>query len=535
MKLKRLFFLSIIVGGLSFLSSCKKNLNKIAPIGWNPSLAVPVGEANFQVVDLLKNIDSGIVVGPLGEMSIAFEETVDSISAADLISLGDFNQSFDLTPSGITPTAVFPSGSTISGNSPISTTYTAPNGAEIYDLNFSNGQMVLRVSSEFKHAVELKLELSFLKINNKIFDTIIKLNDASTQGGIVTNNIIVPLSGYYASFKAGNSIEGSVEATIIGSGNSIDGTEKLNLDLTLQNLEYYNITGYFGQPTLVDLTDSILFKLSQSSEISGNISFTNPSMTFNIENSFGVPVDINLGSFQSIDSTSGQVTNMVLLSNSILSVKTPNSMGLTETTTFTIDKSNMPDIESLLGTKSKYLKFNIGATTNPAGKTGTLNFLEASSKIVIKAALDLPFEGNASGITARDTLDFNFDQNIDEIESVMFRLNVDNGFPLSFKAQLTFVDENYQPLFSPLFTSPTEIVKAAPVDPSTGKVTGKVKKTTDITIDAEKMKFLNLAKYVIVDGTVDTTDPTVSTPPNVKFYKDYSLSLKLGMQVNLKN
>jgi hypothetical protein len=530
----RMIFFQLLLGVVLIFSSCKKNVNKIASTGWNPSLAVPLGEANFLISDLLKNVDSGIVVGPLGEMSIAFEETVDSISASDLITLDNYTQNFDLTPSGLAATPVFPSGNTISASSPISTSYTAPNGVEIHDLNFSNGQLVLSVSSDFQHDVHLVFTLNDLIINGSPFT---QTMDLIYTGSLpVTGMVSVPLAGASADFTAGNtlvnSLTGSVDATVTASGNPgnpILGTEKLSLDLSLNNLGYDNITGYFGQQTLANLTDSILFKLFQNSEMSGNIAFSNPSMTFNIENSFGVPVDINLGSFQSIDSISGQVTNMVL-SNNVLSVNTPVTMGQTATTSFTIDRNNMTNIESLIGTKPRYMKFNIAATTNPAGKTGTLNFLEASSKILIKAELELPFEGSASGITAGDTLDFNFDNNIDIVESVMFRLNVDNGFPVSFKAQATFVDQNYQPIFT-LFTSPKEVVTAAPVNSSTGRVTGKVKKITDLTIDADKTKQLNLVKYIIIEGTVDTTDPDNT---NVKFYDDYSISLKLGMQVNLK-
>ena len=171
MKLKRLFFLSIIVGGLSFLSSCKKDVTKIASTGWNPNLAVPLGEASFEISKLLENIDSSIVVGSLGEISIAFEETLDSISAADVIALDDFNQSFDLTPSGLAATPVFSSGSTYSANSPISTAYTAPNGVEINEVNFKSGQINFTVTSDFQHDIDLVITIDDILINqtNSIF------------------------------------------------------------------------------------------------------------------------------------------------------------------------------------------------------------------------------------------------------------------------------------------------------------------------------------------------------------------------------
>lgn len=533
--LKRLFFLSIILGGLSFLSSCKKDVTKIASTGWNPNLAVPVGEANFEISTLLENIDSSIVVGSSGEISIAFEETLDSISSSDVIVLDDYSQSFDLTPSGLATTPIFTSGSTYSATSPISTAYTAPNGVEINAVNFKSGQINFTVTSDFQHDIDLVITIDDILINGSALSQSVAL--VYTGSLPVVQNVSVDLAGATADFTSGNTqintLSGSIDATFTASGtpgNPILGTESLTMDLDLVNLEYENITGYFGQETLTTISDSVLFKLFQNSEMSGNIAFSNPSLTFNIQNSFGIPVDLNLSNFKTIDSTSGESTDMVLATN-IINLNTPSVIGNSALTSFTINKDNTTNIETLIGTKPRYLKFDFSASTNPLGNTGTLNFLESDSKIVVNAALDLPFEGSASGIAAGDTLDFSFENDVDIVESVMFRLNVDNGFPVSFKGQGKFVDENYNTVFT-LFTTPTEVVKAAPVNNTTGKVNGTSSKITDISIDENKIQLLNQVKHIIIEGTVDTTDPSNT---NVTFYDSYSISLKLGMQVKLQN
>lgn len=533
--LKRLFFLSIILGGLSFLSSCKKDVTKIASTGWNPNLAVPVGEANFEISTLLENIDSSIVVGSSGEISIAFEETLDSISSSDVIVLDDYSQSFDLTPSGLATTPIFTSGSTYSATSPISTAYTSPNGVEINAVNFKSGQINFTVTSDFQHDIDLIITIDDIFINGSaLSETVAMVYTGSLP---VVKNVSVDLAGATADFTSGNTqintLSGSIDATFTASGtpgNPILGTESLTMDLDLVNLEYENITGYFGQETLTTISDSVLFKLFQNSEMSGNIAFSNPSLTFNIQNSFGIPVDLNLSNFKTIDSTSGESTDMILATN-IINLNTPSVIGNSALTSFTINKDNTTNIETLIGTKPRYLKFDFSASTNPLGNTGTLNFLESDSKIVVNAALDLPFEGSASGIAAGDTLDFSFENDVDIVESVMFRLNVDNGFPVSFKGQGKFVDENYNTVFT-LFTTPTEVVKAAPVNNTTGKVNGTSSKITDISIDENKIQLLNQVKHIIIEGTVDTTDPSNT---NVKFYDSYSISLKLGMQVKLQN
>ena len=151
------FFLLII---LTILVGCRKKINKVTTSGWNPSVAIPVGEANFVISDLLVNIDSGIIVSPLGEMSIEFEENLDSVLATDFISLDDYSETFDLTPSGLVAAPIFPNGSTISNSANVSTSYSAPSGVLINTLNFSGGTLNLLVTSTFKHDAVLNVTIN---------------------------------------------------------------------------------------------------------------------------------------------------------------------------------------------------------------------------------------------------------------------------------------------------------------------------------------------------------------------------------------
>ena len=159
-KLIKVSFFLLIALVVSF--GCRKKVNKLTTSGWNPSVAVPVGEANFVISDLLVNIDSGIIVSPLGEMSIEFEENLDSVLATDFISLDDYSEVFDLTPSGLVYADVFPNGTTLSNSANVSTSYSAPSGVEINTLNFSGGTLDLTVTSTFQHDAVLNVTISDL-------------------------------------------------------------------------------------------------------------------------------------------------------------------------------------------------------------------------------------------------------------------------------------------------------------------------------------------------------------------------------------
>lgn len=536
MNRKSLVLLSFSLFTLAvLLIGCKKKISKIANTGWNPNIAVPIGEATFEMSDLIVNIDSTFEVNSLGEISINYEENLDSVLASDFFTLDDYTENFDLTPPGLVPVPIFPNGEEFTNSTTISTSYSAPAGTEINTLNFNSGNLVLTLTSTFQHDATFSVTLPDLIKNGSPITRTINLNYLGSP--TTTQSISIDLTDVAADFTAGgtlaNSIRASIDATITSTGtpgNPIVGNEELHLDLSLNNLEYKNITGYFGQEVLTSATDSLLLKIFQSANNQGSLSFSNPTLTFNIENSFGVPININLGTFYSIDSITGQSHSLVI-SPSAINVNTPANMGQSASTSIVMNKNNTTNIDKIFNVNPRYLAYNLSATTNPAGNTGNLNFIESTSMMKIRANLHLPFEGSASGISASDTLEYSLDNDIDLLESVMLRLDVNNGFPVSFNAQITFVDENYNTVFT-LFDTPTRVINGALVNNATGKVTSSVQKVTDVKLSSEKVNLLRQVKHIIVNGIVSTTDPQNT---NVKLYDSYNIAIKLGIQVTLKN
>ena len=524
---KLLLFLTILFASIS----CKKNLEKISISSWNPSVAIPIGEASFAISDLLVNIDSGIIVNDLGEMSVSFEENLDTIFARDFIVLDDYTEVYDITPSGLNTTPSFPIGQTLSSSSSDVTSYAAPSGVIINTLNIETGILELNVSSTFQHDATLTVSVTDLTKNNSSVVEVINLVYNGTLPLIGSRQ--VDLTDAIADFTGGgnytNTLRISIDATITGTGNPIIGNETVSFSFGLKDLEYKNITGYFGQESLTSATDSLLIKLFQNTESLGDLSFSNPSLKFKIENSFGIPLNLTFGNLKSIDSTSGIETNLVM-SNPSIDITYPTSFGQTSSSEIVINKDNTTNMNTLINVKPRYLVYDIDATTNPLGNVGPLNFIESTSKLIVKAELDLPFEGKAFGLELKDTMDYSFDGEVNQIESVMLRFAIDNGFPIGLTAQLTFVDENFNTVFD-LFDSPEAIIQGAPVNTTTGQVLNSISDIVDITISNDKISLLKNVKHIIIRGVVGTTDYETT---NVKFYDSYKIGLKLGIQVKIK-
>jgi hypothetical protein len=107
---------------------------------------------------------------------------------------------------------------------------------------------------------------------------------------------------------------------------------------------------------------------------------------------------------------------------------------------------------------------------------------------------------------------------------------MDNGFPVQLGAQMRFMDENYNVLFS-AWDQITEVVAPANVNMQ-GIVNQRGYKITDIVLDDWKLDLLPQVAFIEIEGNTQT----VNGPSGVvvKFFDWYNLKMKLSMQIQAK-
>jgi hypothetical protein len=120
-------------------------------------------------------------------------------------------------------------------------------------------------------------------------------------------------------------------------------------------------------------------------------------------------------------------------------------------------------------------------------------------------------------------------EKIDEIESAVFRINIDNGYPASAYTQVYFTDSNYVVLDSILTNPQNLVIESAQID-ANGRVTTHTKKTTDEPFSNARLQHLYNAKKVLIRSVLDTKD---SPARNVEIYDDYRLDVKIGVRAQL--
>jgi hypothetical protein len=144
--------------------------------------------------------------------------------------------------------------------------------------------------------------------------------------------------------------------------------------------------------------------------------------------------------------------------------------------------------------------------------------------------LELPLEGYAYGFSFSDTIDFTFSENIDNIESLMIRLNVDNGFPVELLSQVTLLDSNGVPLFN-LLNAPENVVESALVD-GNGRVSQNIVKITDFILTETEIEQMPEVRSILVTAVAKSLNGNNGLI--VKIYDDYFINVKVGMQVQGK-
>lgn len=526
----------IFVAFSLFVFSCKKlEFDKIASTAWNPNLAVPLAYSTFGVYDILALTDSNdlVITDPqTGELSLVYRGELFSNTAQEVVQIPNLNENIDLTPSDLVllPNVAFPNGQTIQSNIENTIELNTNSGVELHTLRLKEGTFSVQISTQLRHDVEIVLTLPEFTQNGSPITRTVNLDYAGSvpQTANVSINLQNAVADLTLNGTTVNSFEMITDVTITGTGQPITGTESVSMDLNLTGLEFENATGYFGQQNFTVSNDSILIKLFQNAS-SGYFELTNPRVDFIVENSFGFPARLNLNDLKTINANTGQEYPLTGYP-AVININSPASLGQTAVTNLVLNSSNTANMNTIITSVPKYFYFEGEAISNPNGQTGTLNFIEDDSRLRVRGELELPLEGFAYGFGVKDTIDFNLGTDIDLIEYVMFRMIVDNGFPVDVAAQIKFMDQNYNPLFS-IFNTPNTLIESALVD-GTGKVNQRTKKINDIVLTQTQVDLLPQIKYLEIEGITQTLNG--QNGQVVKLFDDYTIYVKLSMQVEGK-
>ena len=408
-------------------------------------------------------------------------------------------------------------------------------GIEIDSLGLKSGTLAFVFNSDFQFSgnASVNIVLPDLKLNGQPFNKTIPINNLNG-----TTSKTYDISGYTFDMTDGgttfNAIPMQYAVTLNYTGGSVGPTDNIEIVSSIESLAFSKVFGDFGQQIISTDRDSILIRIFENSS-SGSFQLTNPKLRIDVTNSFGFPVQLDFTTLESITTNTipSVVTPIEYLGNTppftLMTIGAPgiSQMGQSVTSSIEINNSNS-DFATLMEPTPKYVHHAIQAVSNPAGGASS-NFITDESLLIIDTQVELPLEGYANGWGLIDTLAFEFGEgSFENIEEMLFRINVDNALPVNARLQLYFTDSVFNVLDS-LMDGRTELFESGVVN-SDGKVTAATNKITDIIVDQERAPKITRAKYIIVWAEAETYN--AGSNQIVKIFDDNYINVRLGVKID---
>ncbi len=533
----RIINLLLFAAVVSLMStSCKRDtdFSRLKADDWNPEWAIPLITASYGIEELLTDLDDPdqlLVTDPLtGLVSVVYKGKLLSFAPEEFLSLP--NQSFSGGYQLNTGEAVeLMAGITVTIQETVFLPVALDNEMWLDELLFKSGQFMINIQSDFPVSITGQLVFPGLLHNQQSYTIPIELD--GTAAVPVTSAHQQNLAGMLLTTASDKTVEVRTTLTFHASQNvTLTGNEQISYQMQWNQIGFSHVKGYFGTRSLMYDRDTVHLTIFNKIE-TGFFQFTDPRIHVSIDNSFGIPANIHVEQLLSVNTITMQESELLLEAfENPFPIAFPSQLDQTANTHVLINNENS-NLQELTNSSPKFMVAEFSGTVNPMGTPVTQNFVTDASSLTVDLEVELPLEGYAYDFVIRDTGSVNIDRQVDHIESLMFRLNFTNGFPIDFTAQVYFYDQQFQLIDSLLHDSQSGIILSAPTD-AEGRVTQSVNTISDIELDVHRAAALKDARYLVFYGKAETRNALAQPPHIVRLYEDYRMDLKIGMMIKAK-
>ncbi|SDC35010.1 hypothetical protein [Williamwhitmania taraxaci] len=540
----KLFSRFLIILLLIPIASCIKSedfdFDKLKQIEWNPTLAVPLVSSDLSIMDMIKQTgdSSNFTVDGQGFVTLVYKDKLFSIKPMENFTIPTFSKSFTHTIS-VAEAGLLAANGSLDIDIPIEIKLTPADTVRIDSMLYTKGNLSFAISGNITNSGMVMLSVpEAKKANVGIYKIITPISNGTTN---------IDLSGYKFDLTK---VPGKPSTIMMSTrivlkhnpSNPLTG-KQITISVTQNTESIESVSGYLGKFHLIDGQKKTSINLFNNAFSIGKFYLVNPYFIFTFTNSIGLPVKMNFIEITGKSNMPGSTpVNIVgkpgIPSNFTLGIPTytePVKVTQVRIEGVTAGKQISDLLNEL---KPGSLSYSFYSLTNPGGTAPggipAINFLRDDSKLDIDVEFGLPLYGAVENFAIQDTFDFKFD-NIDEIESLLFRTIIENEFPLEAKMQVIFTDGNFNRLDS-LVTStvPTDqiIIPAGEVNFVTGALTNAKTKTTDFLYSKARITKITGAEKILVRGLLNTSGASSNT--NIKIYNTYKMKVKLAAQAEIK-
>ena len=539
-KINIAFLFLMIISGVWY--SCTEDYfdGDISIDDWQPRFAIPLVNSTLTLEDIIiKSDTNGLVRKDPNEgdlLEVLYEGSVESPQGALAIDIPSqsFQEVFQL-PAPIPPS---PIGGSRNENFTNEFDFDNNNSElEIDSILLKNGEMNLKIRNDFMHNISVNVTFPTIKESNGNQLAInLDLSPAPNSSTPSVSERNIDLTGFTINMsedqngmRAINKIPFTIDATFNLTPNTgSDVNDAITMESTLNKLNFKELYGYVGQINL-DLEEDTIFTEIFKNFVSGDIFFTNPSLDLTFRNSFGLPVDFSFDKLVARNSDKNPDNIQFNIPNPI-ALNSPTGLGSADTELL-LDTSNS-NVDDVISFLLKEIIHESTGRLNPNGRLVDRNFLTDTSTIDLNLKLKIPFNGRASNFILVDTLDFEFENEANNTEDALIRINAVNGFPLDVKLQLIFTDANFN-IIDSLFLNNADppvvqpIVLSSVVD-ANGRTVQPTSSTTDVVISTDRLDRWNQSEYTIIRAELESKG--ASNNETVRFFEDYRFTINIGIK-----
>lgn len=298
------------------------------------------------------------------------------------------------------------------------------------------------------------------------------------------------------------------------------------------NITFSSIYGYLSFFS-VGFSDSIDITAFDKNIVGGlEVGQDAISIKVNITNSMGLPIEIEADTMWFYSDVNPPYYSDVLLFGqgipNVFDIGSPDYSQIGQSVSTPLEFKNN-NIEEAFKIAPKLFYYNFNCNANPANNPDIKNFLLDQSALGVDVYIQFDLFALLRGYSIQDTVVFDFDEDVDELDYALFRLNILNGFPFNSEIQVYFTDENYVRIDSLITDNETTVIEGAPVSgPPDYKVTGPASEITDVMVSSERFEKVKKSEFMLIKAKISTTEAKF-----VKLYTSYSIGIKVGIIAGL--
>jgi len=512
---------------VALLNSCIKeddfDFNNMAANQWDPELAAPLINSSLSIQDITGMTENDMFTVNNGVISLIYSTNIFKRYGFEFFTPASQTSNLTIQMTPPDSTTLYQTG-TVSRSITPTMPLSFPNGEQIDSMVYRSGQFNVTLTSYIPHDAVLNVTIPSATLQGQVFSKDIPVSASTGVASIVQGSF--DMTGYsMGTNKNGmpNQVDISYTLTFTNS-NTVSPCLNLNFDIisSFDSIAPAYLFGYFGQSEFAPPPTSSPVSIFNNFQ-GGSVFFDDPRMTITLTNSFGMPIDAKVNSIRAEQSSGANIPFNGNFPNPLITY--PIAVGQAATNSIYFDKNNS-NIQQLVNASPVAFNYNISAGTN--APLPAYNFMSDSSEFSVDMKLELPLSGHATGFVIQDTLDISLGD-VTQISSILFRLNVTNGFPVNANTQVYFLNDSYAVLDSLISDYQNRLVESAEVD-ANGKATTPTVRAREELFDGIRLSHLFDAKKVIIRATIDTYD---APNTNIDLYDDYKIDFKLGARTKL--